>query len=636
MAYEKLNLTDGTVLTAEHLACLEGGIENSGGIGKVCPECVASGTNAHAEGSRNVASARFSHAEGYHNNATGEASHAEGWATDATDTGAHSEGAWTKASGKYSHAEGSASIASGHASHSEGAGTCATHKAQHVEGSYNIPDPQVAGGSEYGKYAHIVGNGEDNNTRSNAHTLDWNGLGWFAGGLKVGGTGQDDEAAQEVHPCGVQYVEQSLTWDQKHQARANIGCGSVGRVDKYTTAAGGYAHAEGCMTSAAGNYAHSEGFMTSAAGSCSHSEGNETQSSGKSSHAEGEQTQAIGVYSHAEGCETTAASECQHVQGRMNVVDEEKKYLHIVGNGGREGIGGGGGEGPLLTKVYSNAHTLDWDGVPWFAGDRVMLGGTGMDDENAVALRPIFVSQELTDDQKVQARANIGAFASEDTTVKVTSRSYQNSYKTVVTVNGVESEGPAMSLVRYDAHQTGLTEENKAQARANIGAVGISKAAVGQVIAVKAVDANGAPTEWETISIQNGTPTDAVTYTAQTLTDTQKAQARENIGAQEAMVVEDLTNQIVFNFPDNVTIQKFSCFRWGKICTFTLQFIVNTAITSNYGFTLATLPVAPVDRIWINNQSTFFIDGGYKDIRVNADTVPTGAKVLTGFFIIAD
>jgi len=51
-----------------------------------------------------------------------------------------------------------------------------------------------------GKYLHIVGNGqsyknESDETvieRSNAHTIDWEGNAWFAGDIKIGGTGQDD------------------------------------------------------------------------------------------------------------------------------------------------------------------------------------------------------------------------------------------------------------------------------------------------------------------------------------------------------------------------------------------------------------------------------------------------------------
>ena len=43
-------------------------------------------------------------------------------------------------------------------------------------------------------HAHIVGNGISDAERSNAYTLDWNGVGWFQGGLQVGGNAQDDGA----------------------------------------------------------------------------------------------------------------------------------------------------------------------------------------------------------------------------------------------------------------------------------------------------------------------------------------------------------------------------------------------------------------------------------------------------------
>lgn len=45
-----------------------------------------------------------------------------------------------------------------------------------------------------GKYISIVGNGFNSAERSNAHTLDWDGIGWFQGGLQVGGNAQDDGA----------------------------------------------------------------------------------------------------------------------------------------------------------------------------------------------------------------------------------------------------------------------------------------------------------------------------------------------------------------------------------------------------------------------------------------------------------
>lgn len=93
--------------------------------------------------------------------------------------------------GLFSTAEGYNCAASGGYSHAEGMETAAVVAAQHVQGQYNIVDTDS-------KYAHIVGNGIGDASRSNAHTLDWSGLGWFAGGLKTGGTGQDDTAAKTV------------------------------------------------------------------------------------------------------------------------------------------------------------------------------------------------------------------------------------------------------------------------------------------------------------------------------------------------------------------------------------------------------------------------------------------------------
>ena len=74
----------------------------------------------------------------------------------------------------------------------------------------------------------------------------------------------------------------------------------------------------------------------------------------------------VGIYSHAEGADTIAASSTQHVQGKFNTKDTAGKYAHIVGNG-------------TSTAYRSNAHTLDWDGVPWYKG-RPQFGGTAQDN----------------------------------------------------------------------------------------------------------------------------------------------------------------------------------------------------------------------------------------------------------------
>ena len=154
----------------------------------------ASGEQSHAEGSHTTASGNDSHAEGSKTIASGESSHAEGNWTTASNYYAHAEGNYSKATGNYAHAEGSRTTASGDASHSEGYSTIASgnyshaegnntvasSQNQHVQGKYNIED-------KADKYAHIVGNGTDDN-KANAHTLDWKGNAWYAGKLSQEGT----------------------------------------------------------------------------------------------------------------------------------------------------------------------------------------------------------------------------------------------------------------------------------------------------------------------------------------------------------------------------------------------------------------------------------------------------------------
>lgn len=95
--------------------------------------------------------------------------------------------------------------------------------------------------------------------------------------------------------------------------------------------------------------------------------GENTIASGIHSHAEGSGTTASNTNSHAEGGYTKASGENQHVQGKYNITDTIS--AHIVGNGSG-------------SSNRSNAHTLDWNGNAWFAGD-VYTGstsGTNKDD----------------------------------------------------------------------------------------------------------------------------------------------------------------------------------------------------------------------------------------------------------------
>lgn len=122
---------------------------------------------------------------------------------------------------------------------------------------------------------------------------------------------------------------------------------------------------------ASGAYSHAEGRLNIASGISSHAEGRLNTASGYNTHAEGLSNIASGNNSHAEGVHTEASGYATHVQGKYNIIQSVTgpnylgKYCHIVGNGTSD-------------TARSNAHTLDWNGNAWFAGD-VYTGGTAMD-----------------------------------------------------------------------------------------------------------------------------------------------------------------------------------------------------------------------------------------------------------------
>lgn len=157
-----------------------------------------------------------------------------------------------------------------------------------------------------------------------------------------------------------------------------------------TTASGYASHAEGQNTVASEMSSHAEGYNTTASGTGAHAEGATTTASGETSHAEGNNTIASGYASHTEGYETTANSVAQHVQGEYNILDIENAnargtYAHIVGNGTGD-------------DARSNAHTLDWDGNAWFAGDVYVnsTSGTNKDTGSKKLATEEYVGNQIT------------------------------------------------------------------------------------------------------------------------------------------------------------------------------------------------------------------------------------------------
>lgn len=246
----------------------------------------------------------------------GYAANSEGYNTNAMGKSSHAEGGSTIASGKYSHAEGRGSKAGGYASHAETSGQALGH-GSHAE-SLSIAK---------GEYSH--------------------------------GEGRSSAIGNQSHAEGQNTVAE----------------GANSHAEGFNTYAQGYAsHTEGRGTKAQGYASHAEGYNTSALGENAHAEGSYTNATSSTSHAEGQNCLAAGKASHAEGLFAKAHGEAQHVQGRYNIEDTENKYAHIVGNGTSVT-----GEDGKEIRTLSNAHTLDWEGNAWFAGD-VVAGDVSVQD----------------------------------------------------------------------------------------------------------------------------------------------------------------------------------------------------------------------------------------------------------------
>ena len=339
---------------------------------------IATGKGAHAEGHYTIASGEFAHSEGHYTTASGMFSHAEGGVekTDAENNKrtvasgrfAHAEGEYTTANGRTAHAEGQSTTANGavaHAeggytealgqfSHAEGLGTTASKNYQHVQGKYNIKDDTVNG------YAHILGNGNSDTTRSNAHTIDWDGNAWFAGDVYIKGSNQTTGSTKLATTTEINNAINTAKTTHYVTAgqKAGTALGSKATAEGGdTTASGTRSHAEGSNTVASGVTSHAEGENTKAKGAAAHAEGYDTEAA-YHAHAEGDTTKANAQGSHAEGIGTVAYQNGQHVEGRFNDYESDiyKKYIHVVGNGTSD-------------TERSNAHTIDLNGNAWFAGN---------------------------------------------------------------------------------------------------------------------------------------------------------------------------------------------------------------------------------------------------------------------------
>ena len=361
---------------------------------------VARGQYGHAEG-RQTQADYAAHAEGYKTNAIGQKSHAEGSETTASGTSSHTEGENTTASGAGSHAEGNNTIAGGNYSHAEGNDTLANKYGSHAEGqhSHALGDSSHAEGDSTiaegkgshaeGQHSHALGDSshaEGMDTIASVNCAHAEGSNTEANGQDSHAEGWDNIANGHCsHAEGNKNTSTGFASHAEGQSNESVGNGShaEGNGNKAkgiyshaegngNTSEGLYSHSEGSGTYVKGESAHGEGIAARAAGIAAHAEGRNTYAQNNYTHAEGSYSEAYGVASHAEGisCQTQgraahaegegskAFGNHQHVQGKYNAIDYDNKYAHIVGNGtGNEYVN------------RSNAHTLDWSGNAWYAGD---------------------------------------------------------------------------------------------------------------------------------------------------------------------------------------------------------------------------------------------------------------------------
>ena len=330
--------------------------------------------------------------------------------------------------GEGSFAFGSDVEASGELFFAEGNSTKANGAYSHVGGMYNIPDSydgfdEWTAGTQYNvgdkvkvtnettvngyicktansdssfmpfkwidmqgrmNYAEIIGNGADENNRSNARALDWEGNEYLAGDLYVrsnigsaaGSKVATLDAAGKVPTSQlpsyvddvVEYpslndfpnvgepgkiyvaIDTNMTYRWSGSTYIMIGGGDLStKADKAdtvldttlsrgrrsdstvgtgsfafgeaVTASGAYSHAEGSSTVASGDYSHAEGFSTKATNHYSHAEGKETTANGYAAHAEGYKALASNSQAHAEGEETVASGSNSHAEGYKTGAD---------------------------------------------------------------------------------------------------------------------------------------------------------------------------------------------------------------------------------------------------------------------------------------------------------------------------
>ena len=437
----------------------------------------------------------------------------------------HAEGYNTTASGDYSHAEGNDTTANGRGSHAEGSSTTASGIDSHAEGGST------------NAFSSVV-------TTTNPTTAD------IINAWKT----QKFSVAKGDHS----HIE----------GRDNLALNSYSHAEgDRTTASGRSSHAEGNRTTASGIDSHAEGNRTTASAEYSHAEGVQTTASGQASHAEGGKTTASGTGSHAEGLNTTAKGKYSHVQGKYNIEDSSSIYADIIGNGTSNTARSNAatvdwsGNAWFAGDVYtgSTSGTNKDDGSKKLATEEYVNNSIAAGGDNTYYLVKITASSWNLDNATftieqthneiyeayqsgktiiadLYAEENLGdikqdVYQGRLSTIHVKTRGYIEEIQFIGFVkesriayiwayfDGSQQmycNGKFIHYVEKDDIVTSISSSSKDSEvpsakcvydelqKTDTKSLGLTSAAVGQTIKVKAIDASGKPTAWEAANMQSG------------------------------------------------------------------------------------------------------------------------------------
>lgn len=258
-----------------------------------------------------------------------------------------------------------------------------------------------------------------------------------------------------------------------------------------------------------------EGLETTASFDCTHAEGWGTTASSNEAHAEGHGTEASGQYSHAEGAYTVAAGLSQHAAGKYNIADSTS--ARITGWGSSD-------------TSRKNIEQLDTSGNLHLKGS-VYVGCNDDSSGGTLINKVIHATKNYGGMNGATKYATITFHWGTPAGILVTTGYYSNLwFESNKGTPYAFSKGTNYGVTGYAWSSDGNTLYLRFS-HYNPIAVTIPSFYVGDGAVTFGELSSTAPSGVTFLTDVNTIASNAVSYNAQSLTDTQKTQARNNIGA---------------------------------------------------------------------------------------------------------